>query len=322
MTADWENLRETARMAASKAYAPYSGAAVGAAVRTRAGTVFAAANIENASFGLAICAERAAILRAIYERPAGGELADLIEMIVAVDDKGDVLSPCGACRQVLLEFGARASMLLPNGVTGIDAALADPFRLPPTGRVVADSAVRTEIDSQASRLGKNLLRLLTLPEDDTVLLLQLLADLRQVAASQYANLQEPNTRALLFAEEANHNLVVAPGFYSNLEDPRERTICIPPRQGITGTAYSLNKPNWGVPNKPGRLSGDLLPVREQEKVNPDLKWVVAWPLREFGVVCLDGVDELSGQNMEDLARSPALGRTIERIDNLVWGDVK
>jgi cytidine deaminase len=80
------------------AYAPYSGFKVGAAVLTRAGTIFTGCNVENASFGVTICAERAAVVAAI----AAGQ-PELIAIAI-VTDALEPAMPCGACRQVLAEF--------------------------------------------------------------------------------------------------------------------------------------------------------------------------------------------------------------------------
>ena len=89
-------LVEAARLARQSAYAPYSRFAVGAAVLTRSGQVVAGCNIENASFGLTVCAERVAIWKAVSE----GE-AEFLAIAVATSIDG---SPCGACRQVMAEF--------------------------------------------------------------------------------------------------------------------------------------------------------------------------------------------------------------------------
>jgi cytidine deaminase len=80
------------------AYAPYSGFSVGAAVLTRSGDIFAGCNVENASLGLTICAERAALATAI----AAGQ-SELVAIAI-VTDAPEPAMPCGACRQVLAEF--------------------------------------------------------------------------------------------------------------------------------------------------------------------------------------------------------------------------
>jgi cytidine deaminase len=89
---------ETAAKVRLSAYAPYSGFKVGAAVITRSGAVFTGCNVENASFGLTICAERAAVAAAI----AAGQ-SDLVAIAVVADGP-EPAAPCGACRQVLAEF--------------------------------------------------------------------------------------------------------------------------------------------------------------------------------------------------------------------------
>jgi cytidine deaminase len=85
--------------AREKAYAPYSRFAVGAAVRGASGRIYSGCNIENASYGLTICAERVAIFKAVSE----GEKR-LAALAVAADTAAPA-SPCGACRQVMAEFG-------------------------------------------------------------------------------------------------------------------------------------------------------------------------------------------------------------------------
>jgi cytidine deaminase len=92
-------LYKQAAEARELAYAPYSDFAVGAALRASDGRVFVGANVENASYGLTICAERAAVCRAVAE---GARQYDAIA--VAADDIARTASPCGACRQVLAEF--------------------------------------------------------------------------------------------------------------------------------------------------------------------------------------------------------------------------
>lgn len=87
-----------AREVREKAYAPYSGFKVGAAILTTDGEVYSGCNVENISFGLTICAERAAIFAAV----AAGR-SSFSEIVIVADSKEPV-SPCGACRQVLAEF--------------------------------------------------------------------------------------------------------------------------------------------------------------------------------------------------------------------------
>ncbi|WDF83788.1 cytidine deaminase [Lacticaseibacillus pabuli] len=93
-----ESLVTQAITARNNAYVPYSHFKVGAAVQTEDGTVYTGANIENASYGLTMCAERNAIFAAVC---AG---ARKIAAIAVVADTDDGVSPCGACRQVMTEF--------------------------------------------------------------------------------------------------------------------------------------------------------------------------------------------------------------------------
>ncbi|MDE2141309.1 MAG: cytidine deaminase [Elusimicrobia bacterium] len=97
-----ERLIETAVQAQKRAYCPYSRYRVGAAVLTDTGRVFAGCNVENASYGLSMCAERAAIYHAV----AGGH-----DSISAVAVVGAAAKPCGACRQVLFEFSDKDTAL-------------------------------------------------------------------------------------------------------------------------------------------------------------------------------------------------------------------
>lgn len=91
-----KQLIEASLAARQRAYAPYSEFSVGAAVLTEDGQIFSGCNVENASYGLTICAERAAVFRAV-----GAGSRKLVAVAVAAE-KG--ASPCGACRQVLAEF--------------------------------------------------------------------------------------------------------------------------------------------------------------------------------------------------------------------------
>ena len=90
---------DLARDAARAAYAPYSSFQVGSALRTLSGAVFTGCNVENASYGLTICAERSAIFRAVASEGPAMKLAS-----IAVVCPGHEFPPCGACRQVIAEF--------------------------------------------------------------------------------------------------------------------------------------------------------------------------------------------------------------------------
>jgi cytidine deaminase len=123
-------LLEAAREAWRHAYAPYSGFQVGAALRTVDGRVFAGANVENASYGLARCAEQSAI-QAMAS--AGGRRFDAL---VVVTDAAPPAAPCGACRQVLREFADDAPVWLVSldgasvVATSVAALLPGAFTLP------------------------------------------------------------------------------------------------------------------------------------------------------------------------------------------------
>ena len=104
---EYKQLIELANEARRHAYAPYSNYPVGAALRTRTGRVYAGVNVENAAYPTGICAERVAIFKAISE----GEHE--FEVIAVVTDNGG--SPCGACRQVMSEFGLDTVVLIADG---------------------------------------------------------------------------------------------------------------------------------------------------------------------------------------------------------------
>ena len=104
---DYKQLIGLANEARRHAYAPYSNYTVGAALRTKNGRVYAGVNVENAAYPTGICAERVAVFKAISE----GERD--FEVIAVVTDNGG--SPCGACRQVLSEFGLDTVVLIADG---------------------------------------------------------------------------------------------------------------------------------------------------------------------------------------------------------------
>lgn len=97
-----DSLERQARLAAKASYSPYSKFSVGAAIMAGSGKVYSGANIENASYGLCNCAERTAIFTAA----AAGER--VIKCVVVYTPTESVTTPCGACRQVINEFGPQA----------------------------------------------------------------------------------------------------------------------------------------------------------------------------------------------------------------------
>ena len=103
-----QQLIKTATQALASSYAPYSKFRVGAAVLTEKGNIFAGCNVENASYGLSMCAERNAIANAII-----GEGKDTIKIkaIAITNSQKVACSPCGACRQVIWEFGKDAEVI-------------------------------------------------------------------------------------------------------------------------------------------------------------------------------------------------------------------
>ena len=108
-----EKLIEAAVKVRENAHAPYSNFKVGAAVETRSGKIFTGCNVENASYGLTICAERVAIFKAISE--GEGEFT----RIAVVADTPELTPPCGACRQIIWEFCGDVPVIFSNleGVT-------------------------------------------------------------------------------------------------------------------------------------------------------------------------------------------------------------
>jgi cytidine deaminase len=111
-----QQLLDQARRAREHAYAPYSRFTVGAAVLTATGEIFSGCNIENASLGATICAERVAIFRAV----AAG-CRDLTALAV-IADTPEPVAPCGLCRQVLAEFNPDCLVLMANTAGRIQLA--------------------------------------------------------------------------------------------------------------------------------------------------------------------------------------------------------
>ncbi|WP_406199312.1 cytidine deaminase [Kitasatospora sp. NBC_01560] len=119
---DWAALREAAREAMTHAYAPYSKFPVGAAALVADGRVVTGCNVENASYGLALCAE-CGLVSALH---AGG--GGRLTAFTCVDGAGELLMPCGRCRQLLYEHGGPDLLIeLPSGVKPMSEVLPDAF---------------------------------------------------------------------------------------------------------------------------------------------------------------------------------------------------
>ena len=121
-----EDLIKVAALARQRAHAPYSKYKVGAAIRTKRNKVHAGANVENASYGLTVCAERTAVFAAVNAGDTG------LEAIAIVIDDDRLPTPCGACRQVLAEFapGMRVVLATTGGkrsATTLSELLPEPF---------------------------------------------------------------------------------------------------------------------------------------------------------------------------------------------------
>ena len=134
--ADWGVLRQAADAAAAHAYAPYSGLRVGAAGLGEDGTVVSGCNIENASFGLTLCAECGLVSALV-----GGGHGRLVAVSVTAGD-GRPLAPCGRCRQLLMEHGG-PGLLVDGGPTAPPQRLSE---LLPGAFGAADIASRGDQD--------------------------------------------------------------------------------------------------------------------------------------------------------------------------------
>lgn len=117
--ADWERLKVAATAARDHAYAPYSGFAVGAAVLTDAGNLYAGANVENASYGATICAERVALAAAV----TAGERD--FRALAIVTSALTPTPPCGICRQWIIELAPRARVRSFNDTTYVEYAASE-----------------------------------------------------------------------------------------------------------------------------------------------------------------------------------------------------
>jgi len=126
---DWKALVAAASRARRAAYAPYSGYQVGAAVLAGSGRIFEGCNVENASFGLALCAERSAVAQLVA---SGERILLAVAVVTAGPEPG---APCGLCRQMLAEFTddipialAVAGDVDPRKMTSLSDLLPQPFR--------------------------------------------------------------------------------------------------------------------------------------------------------------------------------------------------
>ncbi|MHB1234421.1 MAG: cytidine deaminase [Microbacteriaceae bacterium] len=119
---DWESLRATATEAMGKAYVPYSHFPVGAAAIVDDGRLVSGCNVENASYGLTLCAECSLI--SALQMTGGGRLI----AFSCVDGRGGILMPCGRCRQLLFEHSAPGMLLeTVSGLRTIDEVIPDAF---------------------------------------------------------------------------------------------------------------------------------------------------------------------------------------------------
>lgn len=118
----WESLRIAAQEVVIRAYVPYSGYPVGAAALVDDGRIVTGCNVENASYGLSLCAECGLV--SDLARTGGGRLV----AFTCVDGKGQLLVPCGRCRQLLYEFGGPELVItMPSGLAELSQVLPEAF---------------------------------------------------------------------------------------------------------------------------------------------------------------------------------------------------
>ncbi len=103
-----DKLIQAAKLARENAHAPYSNFRVGAALRAQSGRIYTGCNVENATYGLTVCAERVAIFKAMSEGERG------FDAIAVVTDTDTLTPPCGACRQLIWEFCGDVPVVLAN----------------------------------------------------------------------------------------------------------------------------------------------------------------------------------------------------------------
>ena len=141
---DWELLTTEAVAVAARAYAPYSGFPVGAAAKVDDGRVVVGCNVENAAYGVVLCAE-CGVVSQLYAT-GGGRLTHF----VCVNGLGEVIMPCGRCRQLLYEHGGKELVLLtPEGERTMDHVLPQAFG-PEDLRHVTEARAGDQPDGRAS----------------------------------------------------------------------------------------------------------------------------------------------------------------------------
>jgi len=122
MQPDWESLKAAATEVSARAYAPYSKFHVGAAALADDGRLLVGCNVENAAYGVTLCAECGVVSQ--LHATGGGRLTHF----VCVNGKGDVIMPCGRCRQLLFEHSAEGMLLeTVSGIKTIDEVIPDAF---------------------------------------------------------------------------------------------------------------------------------------------------------------------------------------------------
>jgi cytidine deaminase len=122
MSPDWEALRAAAVEAAASAYCPYSGLQVGASALVSDGRMVTGCNVENASYGLGLCAE--CTMAGQLRLTGGGRFV----AVACRSGTGELLMPCGRCRQIIYEFGGRDCLLdTPQGILPMSKVLPDAF---------------------------------------------------------------------------------------------------------------------------------------------------------------------------------------------------
>ncbi len=129
LSPELERLVALAREVRQRAYAPYSRFLVGAAIEARSGATFTGCNVENATYGATICAERAAVVQMV----AAGERE--ITRVAVYTEGAELAMPCGICRQVLAEFGREVTIVAAGPrawrVLTLGELFPEPFRLSP-----------------------------------------------------------------------------------------------------------------------------------------------------------------------------------------------